>query len=224
MKIIVLETAVVPGSVALAREESVVWAAKLAVRERSAESLASRLDAGLRAVDWSVRDIGLVGVTAGPGSFTGLRVGVTAAKILAYTAGCPVAPIDTMQAIAAGVPHPPADMLVVMDAQRRGLLCQRFCARSGGTPRPAGAREIWSADRVLAEPLPTMLVGPGLTRLADRLEEHRTVPSRYWEPEARSVARLAWEACLRHDVIDAFRLVPDYGTMSAAEEIFPRKS
>ena len=223
MKIVALETTMVPGSLALAVDGTALWHGQLMPHEKSAETLAICLQAGIRQLSWSVPEVQLVGVTVGPGSFTGLRVGVTTAKMLAYVAGCPVAPIDAMLAIAAGVPDPPEELLVVVDAQRRGFYCQRFQTGSSDIPQPAGPREIWSADRVLREPRQLTLVGPGLARLTECLANRNVAASDCWAPHAQTVALLAWRAASRHDVVDPFQLVLDYGAPSAAEETSPRK-
>ena len=66
--------------------------------QRSAQSLAPAIEALLTQVGWLPRDVQLVAVSVGPGSFTGLRVGVTTAKVFAYAVGAEVLGIDTLEA------------------------------------------------------------------------------------------------------------------------------
>ena len=186
MNIVALETVAVPGSLALATDGEVHWQATLGQAEKSAEMLVGRLETGLQRLQWSLPELQLVGVTAGPGSFTGLRVGITVAKILAYAAGCSIAAIDTMLAIAAAMPNPSAAILVVMDAQRRGFLCQRFRAAGSGVPRATGPREIRTAQDILDEPDDVTLVGPGLARLVNQLSQRNVAPRGIMEPSSRN--------------------------------------
>ena len=72
----------------------------------------------LKQVGWRPDDVQLVAVSVGPGSFTGLRVGVTAAKVFAYAVGAEVLGVDTLEAIAAASPDDVAEVSAVIDAQR----------------------------------------------------------------------------------------------------------
>lgn len=80
-------------------------------------------------------DVEAVGATVGPGSFTGVRLGVTLAKTIAMTCGCPVAGLDTLQAIAEG--FRPAllgaagSLAVALDARRQEVYCGVFGVLEG---------------------------------------------------------------------------------------------
>ena len=80
MNILALETSGKSGTVAALSEGLVLHERPLAPHQRSAQSLAPALFACLNEVAWQPQQVDLVAVTTGPGSFTGLRVGVTTAK------------------------------------------------------------------------------------------------------------------------------------------------
>ena len=90
MKILALETTERVGSVAVARDDNLLSEMKLDPNKRSTQSLALGLAAVLQQVGWHTTDLDLVATCVGPGSFTGLRVGVTTAKTLAYAAGADI--------------------------------------------------------------------------------------------------------------------------------------
>src|SRR4051812_47674672 len=105
MLTLAIETSGPNGSVALSRDGALIDVQTLE-REgrRHAQTLVVTIKsmferAGLRAADCNV-----VGVSIGPGSFTGLRVGVVCAKTFAYATGAQVVAIDTFEAIAAASP------------------------------------------------------------------------------------------------------------------------
>src|SRR5687768_12135976 len=104
MRILALETSGLSGEVALLEGERVIAEQWLDPGQRTARSLAPGMKQILQTAGWQPRDVQLVAVTIGPGSFTGLRVGVTAAKTLAYAVGCEVMGVDTLEVIAAQAP------------------------------------------------------------------------------------------------------------------------
>jgi tRNA threonylcarbamoyladenosine biosynthesis protein TsaB len=103
VKILSLETTDLSGSVAASDSSKLLLELELNTSQRSAQSLAPAINSLLQQVGWKPADVELVAVTVGPGSFTGLRVGVTTAKTFAYAVGAEVLGIDTLETIAANV-------------------------------------------------------------------------------------------------------------------------
>ena len=100
MRILALETTDKTGSVAAIDDDNLLAELMLDHTQRSAQSLAPAMQRLLKQVGWLPADVQLVAVSVGPGSFTGLRVGVTTAKVFAYAVGAEVLGIDTLEAIA----------------------------------------------------------------------------------------------------------------------------
>lgn len=184
--------------------------------ERTAQFLAPRMQDLLRDIGWQPRDIELVAVAVGPGSFTGLRIGVTTAKTLAYAVGAQVVGINTLSAIATQAPADAAPLWVVMDAQPQELFAAKFDA----------ARNIIRAPEVLTQPAWQNLLqpgdyvtGPGLRRLqVDLPHTVQAVPQIAWQPMAATVGQLAWHDYQSGRRDDLWQLVPLYYRQSAAEE------
>jgi tRNA threonylcarbamoyladenosine biosynthesis protein TsaB len=220
MRILALETTERTGSVAAAVDDNLLAELHLGHTQRSAQSLAPAMLALLKQVGWRPDDVQLVAVSIGPGSFTGLRVGVTAAKVFAYAVGADVLGVDTLETIAAACPVDVGEVSAVIDAQRGQVAEQRFARRPDGWLQPIAPQRLVDVAVWLTElPQGIAVTGPALIKLADRLPEHvRALDPSYWPPRASMVARLGVRdyAMGRRD--DLWRLVPHYCRRSAAEE------
>jgi tRNA threonylcarbamoyladenosine biosynthesis protein TsaB len=220
MRILALETTERDGSLAAADDGNLLAELILDRAQRSAQSLAPAIVALLRQVGWRARDVQLVAVSGGPGSFTGLRIGVTTAKVFAYAVGAAIVGINTLETIAAAVPEDVTKVSAAMDAQRGQLVARSYRRRSDGWFEPAETEKLIDIETWLEHLTPEIAVsGPVLGKLAGRLPCHvRPVDPRYWPPRASTVARLAARdyALGRRD--DLWKLVPHYCRRSAAEE------
>jgi tRNA threonylcarbamoyladenosine biosynthesis protein TsaB len=220
MRILALETTESPGTVAAMLDDNVLAELSLERTQRSAQSLAPAMLALLKQAGWLPGDVQLVAVSQGPGSFTGLRIGVTTAKVFAYAVGAEILGVDTLEAIAAAAPHDATDVTVVMDAQRGEVVSRRFVRRSDGRFEPTGPQRLMDVQIWLAElPPGGVVTGPALDRLADPLPCHvRALDPQYRRPQASVVARLAARDYSLGRRDDLWRLVPHYFRRSAAEE------
>src|SRR5205085_2589499 len=88
----------------------------------------------LKQVGWRPGEVELVAVVTGPGSFTGLRIGVTTAKTFAYAVGCEVMGVNTLLAIASRAPAGTARLHVALDAGRDEAYVASFSTDTGTLP------------------------------------------------------------------------------------------
>ncbi|MHB1036529.1 MAG: tRNA (adenosine(37)-N6)-threonylcarbamoyltransferase complex dimerization subunit type 1 TsaB [Pirellulales bacterium] len=220
MRILALETTESHNTVAALDGNNLLLERHLDPSQRSAQSLAPGLRDLLKEVGWRPSDVQLVAVPVGPGSFTGLRVGVTAAKTLAYAVGAEVLGLDTLEVVATRAPGEIRALSVVMDAQRGQVLAGSFVRGDDGwfrelAPTTLLDSEVWLAGLAAA----TIVTGPGLSKLAARLPEGATaLAPELWSPTAATVGLLAarrYEAGQRDDL---WKLTPRYFRLSAAEE------
>jgi universal bacterial protein YeaZ len=224
-----LETSSQAGSVALldggvggAECDNVLSQRVLPDDRRSAQTLIPAIGQVLAEAGKRAADVGLVAVTVGPGSFTGLRVGVTAAKTFAYAAGCECLGVDTLEVIAAHVPvsaRVGGEVHAVLDAQRKELFLARF-RWEGGELRRLADDCIVSASEWLSRLQPGFVVsGTGVNRLIDRLPAGvDAVDPAYRAPHAVTVGRVAWRHYQNGRRDDLWKLAPKYLRQSAAEE------
>jgi tRNA threonylcarbamoyladenosine biosynthesis protein TsaB len=220
VRVLAIETTETTGSVAAACDDNLLLELKLSQEIRSAQSLAPGLKAILERVGWRPIDVELVAVAVGPGSFTGLRVGVTTAKTLAYCVGARILGVDTLEVIAAAAPAEVPRLWAAVDAQRGQVVAQLFERGPEGHFLAAGPAELLDVDLWLARLAPaTCLSGPVLRKLASRVSSHLTVlDPQCWSPSAAAVAELALRRYRAGQRDDVWSLVPRYSRRSAAEE------
>jgi tRNA threonylcarbamoyladenosine biosynthesis protein TsaB len=161
----------------------------------------------LDAVEADFADVRRIGVGVGPGTFTGLRIGVATARALAQATGAQLAAVSTLEALSVAARTERA-VLAVLDARRGEAYVAAFRAGERLLAPIAVAPEGLAA---LADPghAPWLAVGDGAVRFRDRLEPAAEVPadaSPLHGASALAVCRLAREA---HPV-DRDALLPDY--------------
>lgn len=183
--------------------------------------------------------IGLISVTNGPGSFTGLRVGVVTAKTLAFSLDCPLAAVDTLRACAvrSTLKHGLDSGRVVktvINAQRGQLFAESFrvTATAESPDRsadcvPVSAAQIVDPGQWVSElEEEDFLTGPGL-KMASSLLEAAMVEMPLLEVEQESfrdcdvatVAAIGEEKFHSGELVSAWDLKPVYFRPSAAEEV-----
>lgn len=100
MKIFAVDTAARACSVALAEDATVLYEEVLDLGLTHSETMQEACNRALEALDWNYHDIDLFAVTRGPGSFTGLRIGLTAAKTFAYATDKPILGLSSLAVLA----------------------------------------------------------------------------------------------------------------------------
>jgi tRNA threonylcarbamoyladenosine biosynthesis protein TsaB len=224
MKILALETSGRHASLAALignfEKAQLLAHAMLGGEGRTAQVLAPRLRQLLADVEWPPRSVELVAVTVGPGSFTGLRIGVTTAKTFAYAVGAEIIGVNTLAVLASQVPPVPAPLWAIIDAQRQELFAARFAPEADGQfNTPVETRIVPQASWLAALQPGDHVTGPAVPRLATRLP-HGVIPvaEEHWQPTAAAVGRLAWQQFRAGQRDDLWKLAPAYYRPSAAEE------
>lgn len=148
-----------------------------------AERLMAMIDEALAQARLSLSDLGRIGVTVGPGSFTGIRVGVAAARGLALALGVECVGVSTLEVLAETASEPDMPILAAINAHRDEVYAQSFQA---GTPQ--GEPLLLELDDYLARAAVagTVLVGSASALVTDRNLE--TGPDHY---PIEIVARIA---------------------------------
>ncbi len=166
MIILGLDTALAACSVAVTRDGRVLAAASEPMLRGHQERLAPMAQAVMAEAGLAFAELDRIGVTVGPGSFTGLRVGLAFAKGLGLALGKPCVGVGTLEALAASEPGPGLTAAVI-DAKRNQLYLQAF--ESGAAVMAPDALPVETAAARLAELWrggPLRLVGPGAALLA----------------------------------------------------------
>jgi tRNA threonylcarbamoyladenosine biosynthesis protein TsaB len=222
-----IETSSFGGSVALSRGGEVLAQRDLdPTGRRHARTLVPEIQLLLAEAGQAAGDLELIAVSIGPGSFTGLRVGVVCAKTLAWAAGAKLSAVDTFLAIASQSPPDVHAVQIVGDGQRGDLYLGRYRRNGDGSWILDGAIEITPAEDWLEELTATdIATGPGLERHADAAATRcRILPRELWTPRAASIALLGEQRAISGIADDLWTAEPFYLRKSGAEEKADEKS
>jgi tRNA threonylcarbamoyladenosine biosynthesis protein TsaB len=220
--ILAIETATRTLSVALLRGERLLAELVEGASASAAETLLPAVDHVLERAGVHLQEVGGFAVSIGPGSFTGLRVGLATVKGLAFDPPRPVAPVSTLAALAAGAGPRPEPIAALLDARRGEVYAAVYPPDpERGTPL---LREGLFHPEDLAERLPTpcSLVGDGVAVAAAVLEQrcagrlHR-LPEALDAPRAFHVGRIGARVLASRGGISADQVVPRYLRRAEAE-------
>jgi tRNA threonylcarbamoyladenosine biosynthesis protein TsaB len=193
---------------------------------RHGRGLMPAIEALLRAEGVTVAGLDAIAVGLGPGSYTGLRIGLTAAKALAYAANKPLVAIDSLEAIARNAPEDAPEVVVAVDAQRGDAYVARFARTTpGALLLRQGSTAIEPVEAWVRSLEPgTVVLGPSLDRLlADWPEALRLGTIDQGHPDPSTLVTLAFEALEASRVLDPFFVEPIYMRRSAAEDQWERR-
>jgi tRNA threonylcarbamoyladenosine biosynthesis protein TsaB len=190
-------------------------------------------------IGWKFSEVELLAVAKGPGSFTGLRSGIVAAKTLAFAAGIPLVAVNTLQALAfqlatkLALQHVNPDsshsvdwkkVQCVVNAQRRQLYVAKyeFKTETGQIEmKEIESNQIMERGQWMRQLEPNQwLVGTGLTPLLTELANRpvAVAPQSEWNCRASSVGQIAWKAYQTGIRDDLWKLEPLYFRPSYADE------
>lgn len=222
MRILALETSGTTGSAALLEDEKLVAERAFDGKMRTAQSFTLAIDALIRDAGWTPQEVKLVAVSQGPGSFTGLRIGVTAAKTFAYSVGGDAVGVNSLEVIAVRSLTSAETVSAVMNAGRGQLYSARFCRSKAEGLIPETVQEARIVDAgTWLDSIGSgeTVTGPALKRLRDRMPPEVSIaPEDVWEPTAALVGQLGYARFQSGQRDDFWRLVPLYYRQSAAEE------
>ncbi len=220
---IAIETVATAGSVALLQGDTLIAETILPAETRSAKTLAAAIQKIWHAA--GKPPIALVAVANGPGSFTGLRVGVITAKTLAYAWQAHLLGVNTLDAIAAQVPvenGPGSQLHVILEAQRQELFLATFRASETGRWERIAPDEIIATTQWLAHLQQEHVAGPALKKLREKLPPTVHIAAdNLCHPQAKTVAQLGRERQHAGAADELWTLVPHYVRVSYAEEAKP---
>ena len=224
MKIIALETSAVTASVAVTEDERLLAQSFQNSGLTHSATLMPMVSGLLKNTGLTLDEMDVVAVAAGPGSFTGVRIGVAAAKGLAWPGDKPCAPCSTLESMAWQCAHMGGEICAAMDARRNQVYCARFRAEGGTLTRLTPDRAMGLdglADEVRASGLPQILVGDGAHLVRAALVEQglpcSPMPPHLIYQTAWGVARCARRIAREGQLVSAAAMAPSYHRLSQAE-------
>ena len=224
MLILAFETTAKAGSVALLRDGKLLAESYQNTGMTHSQTLLSMAQDMLSAAGLQPSDVQAVAVAAGPGSFTGVRIGVAAAKGFAWGAQLPCYGVSTLEAMARTLGAYSGTVVCTMDARRSQVYNAIFSAQAGKLNRLCEDRAISLED--LGKELenvekPIFLVGDGSFLCYNTLKEQVSglvlPPEHHVHQRASGVALAATEQIAQGICGDAAALQPNYLRLSQAE-------
>ena len=224
MKIIALESSAVTASVAVCEDEVLLAQAFQNSGLTHSVTLMPVAADLLKNAGLTLDDMDVVAVAAGPGSFTGIRIGVAAAKGLAWPGDKLCAPCSTLESMAWQVAHMGGEICAVMDARRQQVYNGRFLGTEDGMVRLSEDQAIGLdelTEEVKKSGNPQILVGDG-AELCYNAFRAAGIPARLAPPHllrqtAWGVARAALELARQGKLVPAGQMTPQYHRLSQAE-------
>lgn len=220
LNILALDTSTPRAAVAVATAAGAVHVATPDPDQRHGRALVPTIRDLLRDAGLAPDGLDFIAVGLGPGSYTGLRIGLTAAKTLAYAAGRPLVGLDSLELVARNAPAEARRVAVIADAQRGDVYAADFARDEPDGPlvraRPTRIEPI---DRWLGQFVEgTLMLGPGLERLGPHLPctPLRVTPADF--PDGHRLVELARDAWATGRRDDPWFLEPLYLRRSAAED------
>lgn len=221
MKILALDSTAVVASVALCEDGKLLGEYTVNNGNTHSETLLPMIESLLHFFSIDTSDIDLFAASAGPGSFTGVRIGAATVKGLAFGTDKPCLGVSTLEALAYNLNAVNGLICPVMNARRKQVYTALFRCENGALTRlsPDSAIAITELDEMLAAySEPVYLVGDGYDITAELLtHEILQTPERLRHQSAFSVAQVAWQAYLDGVRTTDAEMAPTYLRPSQAE-------
>jgi len=223
MKILAIETATVAGSIAILDDGAgLIGEVRVDVKVAHAERLMPSIEWLMKTSGVSVREIDAFAVSIGPGSFTGLRIGLSTVKGFSYATGKPVVPVPTLDAFARTLPFCSYMICPLFDARKKELYAALY-KWDGGVCRKILPETAISPQELMEHIHErTVFMGEGAALykeiIAGTLKDNAVfAPASRMSPAASSVAEIAVEKLKEGTVADPVSLTPFYIRKSEAE-------
>jgi tRNA threonylcarbamoyladenosine biosynthesis protein TsaB len=215
MRVLAIDTSTLAGGVALVDGDRTVAEYVLDIRLTHSERLMPTVDRVMADAGWAPGRLTGLAVAIGPGSFTGLRVGMSAVKGLALALGLPIAAVPTLDALASGLAGAALPVCPVVVARRDEVYASLY--RWDGVAMRREWDYLALAPRELAERLrePVLLTGDGAGTIAGPLAQ--VAPPWRSLPSVAAVGHLGAQRLRAGRSVAAAELVPLYVRPSQAE-------
>jgi tRNA threonylcarbamoyladenosine biosynthesis protein TsaB len=220
--LLALETSGVCGSIALVTERQCLGEYTLCSKQTHSRRLLVGIEWLLGEVGFDWKKIGGVAVSLGPGSFTGLRIGLSTAKGLAMATGIPLLGVAALDGLAAQLAHAASLICSVLDARKQEVYTAFYRSGPAGVERVSDYMVLPPATLAAMISEPVLLVGDGAfayeelfrERLGDALV---IAPGEIYFPRAAAIGQLAFSKWQRQEFLEPASAVPLYIRPSEAE-------
>lgn len=228
MKVLGIDTSSNVASAAVIDDDKIIAEFTLNLNKTHSQLLMPMIDNMLSACECDIKDIDLFAVAVGPGSFTGLRIGIATAKGLAHACGKKIVPVGTLEALAYNLPYAEHIIVPIMDARREevytgGYIWDEDGFREIEEPHAAPLAECLDG---CGELLDVIFVGDGVPvykeKIVQRLGERALfVPAGCSLQRGASVAALGLKN--KEKALECEKICPVYIRKSQAEREYEER-
>lgn len=229
MTILALDTSSLVSSVALVNPTTLLAELTIQIRKTHSEQLMPHIAQLLEFAGIKPNELEAIAVSIGPGSFTGLRIGLATAKAIAYAQAKPLIGVPTLDALAYSCTVPGVMVMPLLDAQKDNVYyaVYRWQGNRLETIEPAAVGNIdETLARLSAAGVPVLTLGEAAVQYAGKLKIYPgliAAPPHLTIPRAANVGMLAVQMMsqgIQHNVMD---LEPVYIRRSEAEELWEKR-
>jgi len=241
MKILAIETSTMLGGIAVADDSAgLIAEVRLNVKSTHSERLMTEINHLLQQSGLTAHDIDIFGVAIGPGSFTGLRIGLSTAKGFSYATGKPIVSVPTLEAFAWNFPYCSHPVCIMLDARKGEVYAALFQWTGDGFIKLMSEASV-KAEKLMEQltsdisPLPSsksgekgfgeeriVFAGEGALLYKNKIKEmirEKAVfaPPEKMVPSPANVASAGIQKALKGEFSEPVSLVPIYIRRSEAE-------
>ena len=230
MKILGIDTSSMAASVAVIEDNKLICEYTINTKKTHSQKLMPMIENMLGLSDLNVREIDAIAVCEGPGSFTGLRIGMATAKAIAHVNDIPVIGVNSLEALAANMNLCDKKICSILDAQRNQVYTGRY--QYEGTKlveiKEIGIQQI---DELLEELAQSgeqwILVGEDVYKYEDKIREISNIEIPAASNNVTKAGSLCSVAKVKFDegkdIFDCYTVNPLYIRKSQAEEQYEEK-
>ena len=231
MKILAIDTSSNVATAAIAEDNKLICEYTLNHKKTHSQKLMPMIEELFSACEMTVHDIDAIAVTVGPGSFTGLRIGIATAKALAHAANKPLISVSTLEAMAYNIPFCNHIIAPIMDARRSQVYTCIYQWDMSNLitlhkSQPMAIEEL--CDTLKQFDSPVVFIGDGVPVHEEYIRKMLGDCAifgglQHNMQRASSVAAYAMDKARRGETLNYNQLLPEYHRLSQAEREYNEK-
>lgn len=215
MKILAIDTSTKYVSLAIAKKDKVVASFHRDLEQQHCARLIPEIDRLLKKAKLRLRDIDCIAFSAGPGSFTGLRIGAATVKGLALATKIKIVGIPTLDVLAYNVKESRRLIVPVVDAKRGNVYASIYTFKNGRSRRYMKYSVLPAAELLKKIKGDAIFLGDGLIPYKKTIEDNFKFKAEFaaekdWHPRVATVARLGYELAKKKRFEEPDKFVPMY--------------
>ncbi len=225
MRILAIDTAAQTASAAVIDGGSVMAECSINHKKTHSQKLMVIIERMMSDLELDISDIDLFAAAEGPGSFTGLRIGIATVKALAHSVNKPVIGVSTLEGLAYNMPYTNGIIVPIMDARNNQVFNAAY-EWSDGVLQEITAPNVCTIDECVARTRGknAVFTGDGVNIHADKIKESEIAPVNARLNRASSIAAAALVKAENGGAVRYTELVPKYLRLSQAERELKKRN